>query len=994
MPATHLPSRFRLRARTLVLGALALLVGLSCKEVTGPEDSAVDLAIIAGDNQAGRVASDLDDPIVVRVTNRSGGGVKGATVLFTPDSGSGSTNPLVATTDSTGVASVRWRLGTALGAMRLTASFADLTPVTITATAVPDRIEVVSGDLQSTRVTGTLSQPLVVKVTDFVGREVQGVSVSFTPDSGSGTVAPALIATDAQGLARTTWTLGASAGAKRVVVAIATGSPVEFSAVANQDVLNLASGGNQGSRAGTTLPRPVQVRVTDQTGAPVRNVIVNFEPATGSGSVSPASAQSNDQGFAQTNWTLGATAGVQTLTARSTFATPITVTASALQPSDVVAVSGDQQITRVGALLPTDLVVLVTDATGRAVPGAQVSFVPDSGNGTATPAVATTDTLGQARTSWTLGGGIGIKRLRAVSGTDTLTFQATATADLLTVTGGANQTARFGTALPVPVAVTARDLSGVVVPGVVITFTPDAGSGTVAPATVTTDATGVARTLWTLGGAPGSMRLVASAATAATSVEVLATATADTSRVIAAQAGNSQVALTRASLGTALVARVTDRFGNPVPGQVVNWSGTGLALSSTSSTTNASGDASVTVTTTAEVGAMSVRATMTGRSEVATFGVSTRANLTSVFAGDFHNCALDETGTAYCWGFNQQGQLGAAALTDDMTNAMRTPVTSGSQVPRFRKISTQGIDACGVTVESQLICWGAGTGNFGKSTPTRVTFTSFTNLKDVAVGSNFACALDVGGVAWCHGINGYGQLGSDSTADNTTGPYYVVTQPLSSIDAGLVHACGFQLGGTALYCWGYNFNGAVGDGTNTSRRAATLVSGGITWDTTSLAVGGSHTCALNSAGAAYCWGSNAYGQLGDGTTTARNVPTLVSGGLTFTRLSAGRDFTCGITAANVAHCWGRNNAGQLGDGTRVNRSAPTAVGGGLTFRSLSLGELHSCGVIDAANGSNNTLATPGTVHCWGDGEKGQLGNGAFRANNDPALAPTRVSHQP
>lgn len=1575
MQASHRSLSQRLGARPFFLGALALLIGISCKEVTGPEDSAVGLTVIAGDNQAGRVSSDLDDPIVVRVTNRSGAGVKGATVLFSPDSGSGAPTPLVATTDSTGVASVRWRLGPALGTMRLTASFADLTPVTVTATAVPDRVEVVSGDAQQTRVTGTLAQPLVVRVTDFQGRTVQGISVSFTPDSGSGTVAPALIATDAQGLARATWTLGNAAGAMRVVATVATSSPVEFSAIANQDVLNLASGGDQGARAGTTLPRPVQVRVTDQNGTPVANVIVNFEPGTGSGTVSPVSAQSNAQGIVQTNWTLGATPGAQTLTARSNFASAITVNAAGLLPTEILAVSGNQQITRVSTALPSNLVVLVTDSTGRRVPGAQVRFAPDSGSGTVDPAIATTDTLGQANTRWTLGASVGVMRLRAISGSDTLVFQATTTADIISATAGDNQTARFGTTLGTPLAVTARDLSGAAVPGVVVTFTPAAGSGSVAPTTVTTDATGVARTLWTLGAAPGPMRLTASAPTAAQTIEfratasgdlltvasgqnqaaaagallpapvvmqvrradgtavsgveltfspsdgsvspatattdaagraqtawtlgtaagpqaltvsaastlpatitataraaasltitgsgqtarfgaaltnpiaatlldldgnpvpsatitftpdagsgsvsaatattnsqgraqvtwtlgatrgdmrmtvsatgaaseivtatasgdvltvatgasqvaaagttllepvvmqvrrsdgtpvsgvtlsfspssgtvtpatattdvngraqttwtlgaaaggqaltvtstttpsvtvpatsrsattltlagdgqsarfstalgsavvatltddaglpvpgatvtftpdagsgsvsaasvttnaqgraqvtwtlgsvpgsmrltvsatgatsqfanatatgdaivvetgnnqsalagttlgtavrvrltnasnaalanvkvaftpalgsgtvsadtvttdnfgraqvtwtlggvrgpmalnitsavtaalsvnatalaadaitlvtagtlsgfvstaldstirvrvtdrdganvpgvsvtfapsgsgtvsaatvstdanglastrwtlgsalgtqtlaasvsagptvnISATARADSSRVISIQAGNNQDTLPRAGLPSALTVRVLDRFGNAVQGQTIDWTGTNVTLSSASSTTNASGDATVSVTTGNVAGATTVRATVNGRTESVSFGVTTQVNLTSVWAGDFHTCGIDESGTAYCWGFNQQGQLGVSAVTDDMTNSMGTPVTAGSQVPRFRKISSQGIDACGITLESQLMCWGAGTGNFGQRTPTRVTFSSYATLKDVAVGSNFACVLEVGGVAWCHGVNGYGQLGSDSIPDQEAGPYPVVTERLSSIDAGLLHACGFRQGSTALYCWGYNQNGALGDGTTTSRRSATLVSGAITWDTTSLAVGGNHTCALNSAGAAFCWGSNAYGQLGDGTTVQRLAPTAVSGGFTFKKLYAGRDHTCGILTDDTAVCWGRNNAGQLGSGTLpnpANATAPTAVLDGLTFNSLSLGELHSCGVRLNASGTNNTLATPGEVRCWGDGEKGQLGNGAFSANNSPILNPARVSHQP
>ncbi|WKW10924.1 Ig-like domain-containing protein [Pseudogemmatithrix spongiicola] len=1384
MQASHRSLSQRLGARPFFLGALALLIGISCKEVTGPEDSAVGLTVIAGDNQAGRVSSDLDDPIVVRVTNRSGAGVKGATVLFSPDSGSGAPTPLVATTDSTGVASVRWRLGPALGPMRLTASFADLTPVTVTATAVPDRVEVVSGDAQQTRVTGTLSQPLVVRVTDFQGRTVQGISVSFTPDSGSGTVAPALIATDAQGLARATWTLGNAAGAMRVVATVATSSPVEFSAIANQDVLNLASGGDQGARAGTTLPRPVQVRVTDQNGTPVANVIVNFEPGTGSGTVSPVSAQSNAQGIVQTNWTLGATPGAQTLTARSNFASPITVNAAGLLPSEILVVSGNQQITRVSTPVPSSLVVLVTDSTGRRVPGAQVRFVPDSGSGTVDPAIATTDTLGQANARWTLGASVGVMRLRAISGSDTLVFQATTTADLLTVTAGNGQTGRFGAALGTPLAVTARDLAGNTVAGVVVTFTPDAGSGTVAPASVTTDATGVARTLWTLGAAPGPMRVVASAATAAQSVEIRATASGDnltvasgsgqaaaanaalpapvvmqvrradgtpvsgvtltfapeagngtvapttattdangraqtvwtlgaaagtqvlnvssgttlpttvtatartaasiavtgdgqsarfgtaltnpivatltdldgnavagatvtftpdagsgtlaatsvttdalgrasttwtlggtpgamrvtvsatgatsqivnatatgdaialeaggglsalvgtalspavrvrvtnaanepqsnvlvtfapttgsgtvsadtvrtdsfgraqvtwtlgaargpmtlnvttpvtqllavsatalaadaialdtqgslsgfvgtaldstvrvrvtdrggavvpgvsvsfapsagsvsaatattnasgiasvrwtlgttpgaqtlaasvgasptvnvsatarvdSSRAISVQSGDAQDTTLTKALGAPLVVRVLDRFGNAVQGATIDWTGTnGVTFSSSSSTTNASGDASVTVTTGTTLGAASVTATVSGRTESRTFTLTTQAAFTSVWAGNYFTCGLAERGEAYCWGFNQNKQLGSSA-TEDATNAPKLPVTSGSQIPVFRKIDGGENHGCGVTIARQAMCWGLGQGSFGVSTPTVINLANASIIEDVTVGSGHSCLLTASGTVACVGDNLRGQLGINTVAANAT-PYTPVDSSYSAVSAGGLHTCGMVRGSGRLMCWGDNQVGQVGDGTTTPRLLVPTpvsVGGGVTWDTTSLVTGDSHSCALNSAGQAICWGANGYGQLGNGTTALSRDTALVAGGLTFRRLAAGRDHTCGFTTTDsTAYCWGRNDAGQLGDSTTTNRSSPTAVRGGLKFRSIATGEFHSCGVASNASMTQNTLATRDLLYCWGDSEYGQAGTGVFEPNNTPILTPRRVSHQP
>jgi hypothetical protein len=105
-----------------------------------------------------------------------------------------------------------------------------------------------------------------------------------------------------------------------------------------------------------------------------------------------------------------------------------------------------------------------------------------------------------------------------------------------------------------------------------------------------------------------------------------------------------------------------------------------------------------------------------------------------------------------------------------------------------------------------------------------------------------------------------------------------------------------------------------------------------------ITAGYGHSCGLTTAGAAYCWGDNGSGQAGDGSTgTALLTPVAVAGGLTFEQLSAGLLHTCGLTAAGAAYCWGSNDYGQLGDGAGISRSTPVAVSGALTFKQLSAG---------------------------------------------------------
>ena len=101
------------------------------------------------------------------------------------------------------------------------------------------------------------------------------------------------------------------------------------------------------------------------------------------------------------------------------------------------------------------------------------------------------------------------------------------------------------------------------------------------------------------------------------------------------------------------------------------------------------------------------------------------------------------------------------------------------------------------------------------------------------------------------------------------------------------------------------------------------VLGGLTF--TAVSTGVAHTCGLTTSGAAYCWGYNNRGQLGDGTTTNRTSPVAVVGGFTFARVSAGADYSCGVTTAGAAYCWGRNGESQLGDGTTTDRFTPVRV---------------------------------------------------------------------
>src|SRR2546427_648592 len=202
----------------------------------------------------------------------------------------------------------------------------------------------------------------------------------------------------------------------------------------------------------------------------------------------------------------------------------------------------------------------------------------------------------------------------------------------------------------------------------------------------------------------------------------------------------------------------------------------------------------------------------------------------------------------------------------------------------------------------------------------------------------------------------------------------------AAVRAGFAHTCGLTAAGAA-YCWGDNTSGQLGDGTTTSQSSPVLVAAPAGVSFAAVSGGVAHTCGVTAAGIAYCWGRNLEGQLGDGTTTTnRLTPVLVQApaAVSFAAVGAGDFHTCGVTATGAAYCWGANGSGQLGDGTNTtNRLAPVLVKApaGVSFAAVTAGAVHTCGVTAA-----------GTGYCWGRNAEGQLGGGTTTDRVTPARA--------
>lgn len=341
--------------------------------------------------------------------------------------------------------------------------------------------------------------------------------------------------------------------------------------------------------------------------------------------------------------------------------------------------------------------------------------------------------------------------------------------------------------------------------------------------------------------------------------------------------------------------------------------------------------------------------------------------VTQISAGMAHACAVTTTSEVKCWGFNNSGQLG-----NNSTVNSAVPVTVSGLVG-VTSISAGSYHTCALTSTGGVKCWGSGSaGQLGSASissyvPVEVTgLTSGVSM--LAAGHGHNCAL-VSGAVKCWGSNNYGQLGNNSTTVSSTPVTPVgLTSGVAKIGLGSNHSCAITTEGAAL-CWGQNSNGKLGNGRTTDSHVPVAVSG-MTSGVASIAGGYMNTCAITTSGAAKCWGHGGYYQLGNGgssdSSTPKDVSGLSSGVVSLAMPGLNSFHICALTATGAVLCWGYNSNGQLGDGSTSTRSVPTAVSGlssGVT--SLAAGDRYTCA----------TLSSGGTK-CWGYNYYGQLGNGS------------------
>jgi alpha-tubulin suppressor-like RCC1 family protein len=306
-----------------------------------------------------------------------------------------------------------------------------------------------------------------------------------------------------------------------------------------------------------------------------------------------------------------------------------------------------------------------------------------------------------------------------------------------------------------------------------------------------------------------------------------------------------------------------------------------------------------------------------------------------VSGGYEYTCGITTNFKAYCWGQNQYGKLGDGSSTRRLTPVA---VLGGHS---FRQVDPGAFHTCAVTTSDAAYCWGwnrhgrLGTGLTYVQRQKPVAVAGGLLFRRVSTAGSHACGLiRTENRMYCWGENDAGQRGGGATMDAWTPKLVFVRFRWDQVGTGsgafgdVGHSCGISTDDRP-FCWGFNADGQMGTGfTNNALRPA-AVSGNLLMKAISL--GSNHTCGVTTENQAYCWGQAYWGQLGNGSygIGAENQlsPVAVSGGLSFKAIAVGETHSCGLTPEGLAYCWGTNADGQLGDGTQQLRPTPVAVAG-------------------------------------------------------------------
>ena len=360
------------------------------------------------------------------------------------------------------------------------------------------------------------------------------------------------------------------------------------------------------------------------------------------------------------------------------------------------------------------------------------------------------------------------------------------------------------------------------------------------------------------------------------------------------------------------------------------------------------------------------------------------ANILEVALGLQHTCARKPDLSVKCWGDDTRFSTGTGGTSDGGIVATPQSVT----VTDARAIASGQYHTCIVRTSGKVSCWGDnGDGQLGDGKTIRSAIPTdavgITDAKAIACGASFTCALRTGGGVACWGNGLGGQLGNGLKQLQPAPAAVSNLTDAIAISAGESHMCAVKADGKVV-CWGDGINGQLGTGDQLERTTPAAVA---SLDGMALVAAGSRsTCAAKKTGGVFCWGANDVGQLGSGAAnpTPNPTPTVVSG-LDAVALAAGTDHACAVKRGGAVACWGRGYEGQIGDGQpralpTTATATPSSVSGITNAIGVGAGGNHSC-----------APTSTGTILCWGENGRGEIGKGAAGA---PSLSPDSVVGYP
>jgi uncharacterized repeat protein (TIGR02543 family) len=377
-----------------------------------------------------------------------------------------------------------------------------------------------------------------------------------------------------------------------------------------------------------------------------------------------------------------------------------------------------------------------------------------------------------------------------------------------------------------------------------------------------------------------------------------------------------------------------------------------------------------------------------------------------------HSTTLTSTGRVFMWGYNSNSQLGDGTTTNRNVPIEITPSFSLASGDKITSLSLGWRHSSALTSTGRVFMWGwnrdcqLGDGtDTDKNVPTEITsnFSLASNDKIIALslGVQHSSALSAMGRVFMWGYNVAGQLGDGTSTTRsipteiTTGFSLFAGETIISISLSIDHSSALTSTGR-VFMWGWNKDGQLGDGTSITRNVPTEITSNFSLPIgekiLSLSMGSSHSSAFTSTGRVFMWGYNQFGQLGNGMNVNRNLPTEITSNFSFSEsekiisLSLGSTHSSALTSTGRVFIWGSNEYGKLGDGTNTDKNVPTEI---TSSFSLIAGEK----IISLSLGWYHSLALTSTarVYAWGANWNNSLGDGTSSNRNVPTEITSRFS---